>query len=31
VGEHRVGFFMSEDVIMLARFLHRLEIFRYFP
>lgn len=31
VGEHRVGFFMSEDVVMLARFLHRREIYRYFP
>lgn len=31
VGDHRIGFFMNDDVVMITRFLHRREIYRHFP
>jgi mRNA interferase RelE/StbE len=31
VGDYRLGFTISGDVIVLVRFLHRKEIYRFFP
>lgn len=31
LGEHRVGIFIEDNVILLVRLLHRKEIYRYFP
>lgn len=31
VGDYRVGFFLNDDTLQIARALHRREIYRYFP
>lgn len=31
VGNYRIGFVMSEDMITFVRVLHRKEMYRYFP
>ena len=31
VGDYRLGITMADDVAVLRRFLHRNEIYRYFP
>ena len=31
VGDYRIGFFMTDDAIVMSRVLHRSEIYRYFP
>jgi mRNA interferase RelE/StbE len=31
LGEYRLGLFAQEDAVVLARLLHRKEIYRYFP
>jgi mRNA interferase RelE/StbE len=32
VGDYRIGIFVSDDnVVAFSRFLHRKEIYRYFP
>jgi mRNA-degrading endonuclease RelE of RelBE toxin-antitoxin system len=31
IGEYRLGFYIQADTLFLARFLHRREIYRYFP
>lgn len=31
LGEYRVGIFVENGVVILARMLHRREIYRYFP
>lgn len=31
VGDYRLGCYLSGDTLMLARFLHRKEIYRKFP
>ena len=31
VGEYRLGFFFENSVILLARFVHRKDIYKIFP
>jgi mRNA interferase RelE/StbE len=31
VGDYRLGFAILDDTIVLVRFLHRKEIYRFFP
>jgi mRNA interferase RelE/StbE len=31
IGDYRLGFFVSNSVIILARFLHRKSIYKIFP
>ncbi|MES2589217.1 MAG: type II toxin-antitoxin system RelE/ParE family toxin [Bacteroidota bacterium] len=31
IGLYRLGFYLNEDKIELTRFLHRKEIYRFFP
>jgi mRNA interferase RelE/StbE len=31
IGEYRVGFYTTGNIVVLARFLNRKEIYRYFP
>lgn len=31
IGDHRLGFFLEGDKVVFVRFLHRKEIYRYFP
>lgn len=31
IGDYRVGLRLEEDVIIFIRFLHRRDIYRYFP
>lgn len=31
LGEYRVGIFLENDTVILARILHRKEVYRYFP
>jgi len=31
VGNYRLGLFLEEDTIYFVRFLHRKDIYRYFP
>lgn len=31
IKDYRVGFFFENNIIFLVRFLHRKEIYRYFP
>ncbi len=31
VGDYRVGLVLSGDIIVFVRFLHRKDIYRYFP
>ena len=31
LGEYRVGILMRENLVILARILHRREVYRYFP
>ncbi len=31
VGDYRIGIYLNNDIIEFSRFLHRKEIYRYFP
>jgi mRNA interferase RelE/StbE len=31
VGDYRIGLYLDDDTVVFARFLHRKEIYRYFP
>lgn len=31
IGDYRIGIFINKDVIEFSRFMHRKEIYRYFP
>ena len=31
VGDYRLGFFFENDIILLARFVHRKDIYKMFP
>lgn len=31
IGDYRIGCFLHEDTLIMARILHRKEIYRYFP
>lgn len=31
VGEYRLGFFFENQTVIFTRFMHRKEIYRYFP
>ena len=31
IGDYRLGIIMEDDVAVLVRFLHRREIYRFFP
>jgi mRNA interferase RelE/StbE len=31
IGDYRLGIFVDNDEVMFTRFLHRREIYRYFP
>jgi len=31
IGDYRIGIFVDNNVIEFSRFLHRKEIYRYFP
>jgi mRNA interferase RelE/StbE len=31
IGDYRIGIIAQDEVIMFSRFLHRKEIYRYFP
>lgn len=31
IGDYRLGFLLENDTIILLRFLHRKEIYRFFP
>jgi mRNA-degrading endonuclease RelE of RelBE toxin-antitoxin system len=31
IGDYRLGLFLDGDTVILVRFLHRKEIYRYFP
>ncbi len=31
IGDYRIGIFVSNNVVTISRFLHRKEIYRYFP
>lgn len=31
IGDYRLGFFIEDDTITIVRFLHRRDIYRYFP
>jgi mRNA interferase RelE/StbE len=31
VGDYRIGLYLDGDTVVFARFLHRKEIYRYFP
>jgi mRNA interferase RelE/StbE len=30
-GSYRIGFYMEKNTILFARFLHRKDIYKYFP
>ncbi len=31
IGNYRIGFFFEDDIVMLARFVHRKDIYKVFP
>ena len=31
IGDYRLGLWLEEDTVTLVRFLHRKDIYRYFP
>ncbi|MBP1468695.1 type II toxin-antitoxin system RelE/ParE family toxin [Candidatus Chloroploca sp. M-50] len=31
IGDYRLGLFVEDDTITVVRFLHRRDIYRYFP
>ena len=31
IGDYRLGFFFEDEVILLARFVHRKDIYKLFP
>ncbi len=31
IGDHRMGIFFDRQTIYISRFLHRKDIYRYFP
>ncbi|MDZ7292059.1 MAG: type II toxin-antitoxin system RelE/ParE family toxin [candidate division KSB1 bacterium] len=31
IGDYRIGLIVENDVVVFVRFLHRKEIYRYFP
>lgn len=31
IGEYRLGFFFENQTVIFTRFMHRKEIYRYFP
>jgi mRNA interferase RelE/StbE len=31
VGDYRIGFLLEKDIVVFVRFLHRKDIYRYFP
>jgi len=31
IGDYRMGFFVKEDKVLIARFVHRKDIYRLFP
>jgi len=31
IGDYRIGLLVTEDTVIFVRFLHRREIYRYFP
>jgi mRNA interferase RelE/StbE len=31
IGDYRIGLFIDDKTIFFVRFLHRKEIYRYFP
>ncbi len=31
VGDYRIGIFFNNNTVIVSRFLHRKEIYRYFP
>ena len=31
IGDYRIGLMMEDDTVIFVRFLHRKEIYRYFP
>ena len=31
VGDYRIGFFLQDNTVQLARIVHRKDIYRYFP
>ena len=31
IGNYRLGFFFEDEVIILARFIHRKDIYKLFP
>ena len=31
IGDYRLGLIIEEDTVMVVRFLHRRDIYRYFP
>lgn len=31
IGDYRVGLALEQDVVVFVRFLHRREVYRYFP
>ncbi|HNR88509.1 MAG TPA: type II toxin-antitoxin system RelE/ParE family toxin [Spirochaetota bacterium] len=31
IGDYRLGFFVEKNIVFLVRFLHRKDIYRFFP
>jgi mRNA interferase RelE/StbE len=31
IGDYRLGLILDEDTVILVRFLHRKDVYRYFP
>jgi mRNA interferase RelE/StbE len=31
IGDYRLGFLLDEDTVVFIRFLHRKDVYRYFP
>jgi mRNA interferase RelE/StbE len=31
VGDYRMGIYVDSDIVTIVRFLHRREVYRYFP
>jgi len=31
IGDYRIGFYLVQDTIQLARIVHRKDIYKYFP
>jgi len=31
IGDYRIGLLLEDDIVTLVRFLHRKDIYRYFP